>query len=144
MHQAFTIYFFKDKERTNNEIVETDNTEYQTGLPGLKSHMPRDEQITLRERIENDLIAFGEFQANDIVQNSISYDDFVDVQPGNIGHETSKSPNKGIKKPTKSGSFGSSGRTPGSQAFFEESGEDFPIDMQDGFRLSLFNRDKQQ
>ena len=79
MRQAFTIYFFQDKDRMNNEIVETDSLELSTGLPGLKSHMPRDELQVLRERIENDLVAFGEFQASDIVQNSISYDDFVDV-----------------------------------------------------------------
>ena len=62
MRQAFTIYFFNDKSGANNEIVETDALEYSTGgLPGLKSQMPRDELQVLRERIENDLVAFGEF-----------------------------------------------------------------------------------
>ena len=68
MRQAFTIYFFKDKDRTDssgNEIAET--LDYVESLPGLKSQMPRDELQVLRERIENDLVAFGEFQASDIV-----------------------------------------------------------------------------
>jgi len=40
-------------------------------------------------------------------------------------------------------SFGSTGRTPGSQAFFEEfDGDDLIIDTKDGFRLSLFNKEK--
>ena len=90
--------------------------------------MPRDEHILLQERIENDLIAFGEFQANDLVQNCVSYDDFVDVQPGHIGHEINNFTPFTIKRQAKSSSFGSSGRTPGSQAFFEETGDDFPID----------------
>lgn len=33
--------------------------------------MPRGEYDILMERIENDLVAFGEFQASEIVQNSI-------------------------------------------------------------------------
>jgi len=80
----------------------------------LKSLIPRDEHILLRERIDNDLIAFGEFQASDLVQNCVNYDDFVDVQPGHLGHENTSPTPFDIKKKAKSGSFGSSGRTPGS------------------------------
>ena len=43
--------------------------------------MPRGEYDILMERMENDLVAFGEFQASEIVQNSICQDDFIDVEP---------------------------------------------------------------
>ena len=45
------------------------------------SEMPRGEYEMLMDRIENDLVAFGEFQASEIVENSICRDDFVDVEP---------------------------------------------------------------
>lgn len=38
---------------------------------GLLSEMPKGEYESLMERIENDLVAFGEFQAKEIVQNSV-------------------------------------------------------------------------
>lgn len=43
--------------------------------------MPQDEYSSLMSRIENDLVAFGEFQADEIVQNSICQEDFIDVEP---------------------------------------------------------------
>jgi len=43
--------------------------------------MQKCEYDVLMERIENDLVAFGEFQASEIVQNSICQDDFIDVEP---------------------------------------------------------------
>ena len=48
---------------------------------GLLSEMPRGEYESLMERIENDLVAFGQFEASEIVQNSLCQDDFVDVEP---------------------------------------------------------------
>jgi len=48
---------------------------------GLMAEMPQDEYSMLTSRIENDLVAFGEFQAGEIVQNSICQEDFIDVEP---------------------------------------------------------------
>jgi hypothetical protein len=36
----------------------------------------------LRQRIDHDLVAFGEFQASDIVQNSVCQADFTNIEPG--------------------------------------------------------------
>ena len=37
----------------------------------------RSEQDILRERIEKDLIAFGDFSSDDLMSNSINPDDFM-------------------------------------------------------------------
>jgi len=38
---------------------------------GLMAEMPRGEYEVLMDRIENDLVAWGEFQASELVENGI-------------------------------------------------------------------------
>ena len=66
MNQSFTIYFFKEKANDKEEEEKS-----KTQMIGLLSEMPKGEYESLMERIENDLVAFGEFQAKEIVQNSV-------------------------------------------------------------------------
>lgn len=61
------------------------------------SVMPRSEYDNLIHRIENDLVAFGEFQASEIVQNSICQDDFIDVEP-RLTQNDSNSVGPGIQR----------------------------------------------
>ena len=69
MNQAFTIYFFRENSSESQEAEEAKTTA--SNSLGLLSEIPRSEYDVLIERIENDLVAFGEFQAGEIVQNSI-------------------------------------------------------------------------
>ena len=82
MNQSFIIYFFRENEldasTADTTIISTQsNEEYKSngGFYGQKKsllgQMPQDEYSSLMSRIENDLVAFGEFQADEIVQNSI-------------------------------------------------------------------------
>lgn len=41
----------------------------------------RSEQDILYERINNDLVAFGEFTANDLIENSVFKQDFLVLEP---------------------------------------------------------------
>ena len=66
MNQAFTIYFFRDQHQgennngTNSAQEEEEKKSYQQGI-GIMSEIPRGEYEVLMERMENDLVAFGEF-----------------------------------------------------------------------------------
>lgn len=58
MNQAFTIYFFKEKNPISAQNEEQKSARQATGL---MPEMPRCEYDVLMDRIENDLVAFGEF-----------------------------------------------------------------------------------
>ena len=102
MNQAFTIYFFRDQNPqsenngANGQEEEEEKKSYQQSI-GIMSEIPRGEYEVLMERIENDLVAFGEFQASEIVQNSICQDDFIDVEP-RLTQNSSTSTGPGISK----------------------------------------------
>ena len=77
MNQAFTIYFFRSKHsrKSSSDLQEAatrieteEEEEHKEYKPlGIMSEMPRAEYDVLMERIENDIVAFGEFQADEIV-----------------------------------------------------------------------------
>ena len=94
MNQAFTIYFFRDNSgnqgsssaqdqqnnskgttRVSSGEGEEEPTEEQEEVKsyvnrsplGIMATMPRPEYDVLMDRIQNDLVAFGEFQASEIV-----------------------------------------------------------------------------
>ena len=52
-------------------------------MPRIKSSIPRDEHVHLKERIKNDLVVYGEFKASEIISNSICQDDFIDIDDSN-------------------------------------------------------------
>lgn len=79
MNQSFTIFFFR--ESSNAATAEESKNDANRTRAGILSQMPQDEYMTLMQRIDNDLVAFGEFQANEIVSNSVCQDDFIDVEP---------------------------------------------------------------
>ena len=41
----------------------------------------KSEQEILNERINNDLVAFGEFSAYDLIENSVHKLDFLELEP---------------------------------------------------------------
>jgi hypothetical protein len=42
----------------------------------------RSEYEIFQERIEKDLVAFGNFSANDIINNSVYQEEFTNLEPG--------------------------------------------------------------
>lgn len=40
------------------------------------------ESEIFRKRIENDLVAVGNFSANDLINNSVDQDEFTNLEPG--------------------------------------------------------------
>ena len=94
---------------------------------GLIGQMPKGEYEVLMDRIQNDLVAFGEFQAGEIVSNSICQNDFIDVEP----------------RLTQSDSSGGDSRRVAKNASFLEDNS-FEFDVSGGFKLSLFNKHKTQ
>ena len=81
MSQEFQIYFFQeDKEK----VLQEEEEEQKSNLIGIKSSMPRDEFVYLKERINNNLFVMGEFLARDIVSNSVCQDDFTDIDQSNV------------------------------------------------------------
>ena len=66
---------------------------FPNGMPiGLM--MTMSDMEVLRQRIDSDLVAFGEFQASDIIQHSICQSDFTNIEPG-----TSQSYQDSTQKP---------------------------------------------
>jgi hypothetical protein len=74
LQQKFKIYFFKRQ-------VETSNQDQDLNMP--LGRMQLDDAEILRRRIESEIVAMGEFQAEDLVRNAANQADFTDVEPRN-------------------------------------------------------------
>ena len=76
LHQSFTIYFFKREfglqSETSSELAKPD-------LPQAK--MQLDDSEILRQRIASEVVAMGEFTAEDLVSHATHSSDFTDVEP---------------------------------------------------------------
>ena len=80
----------------------------------------RSESDILKERLENDMVAQGDFTAIDLMGNSVNPDDFIKLD---------NAPTAGIKRPTPEAL----------QSALEKQDEE---DSRTGFKLHLYNKDK--
>jgi hypothetical protein len=74
LNQSFKVYFLKDSADYRQSSAQQDTLSQLMMSP--ISDM-RSEQDILRERIEKDLVAFGDFSSDDLMSNSINPDDFM-------------------------------------------------------------------
>ena len=77
MTQSFKVYFLKDsKDYSKVQMLNSSK-------PNIL--MPMSDMYTeydlLNERLQNDLVAFGEFTANDLIENSVFQQDFLELEP---------------------------------------------------------------
>lgn len=86
--QDFQVYFFKDSE------------DYTPSTAGIASDM-RSEQDILRYRIENDLVAYGNFSAQDIINHCLLPEEFENIEPGLFEQKTAKSKFTNLKEAKK-------------------------------------------
>ena len=74
--QSFKVYFVKDtKDYTSPSRMAVGAADL---LQMPQSDMRSDQDI-MRERIERDLVAFGEFTAKDLMEHSVNPDDFTSL-----------------------------------------------------------------
>ncbi len=74
MNQNFKVYFLRDNEEVKSHLPpELDSG---TLLTAPISDM-RSERDILIDRIENNMVAYGEFNSNDLMHHSVNPDDFL-------------------------------------------------------------------
>ena len=71
------MYFLKDSQ--NYEQKEKNEDEFQMLMSSMDC---RSEYDILQERIEKDLVAFGNFSASDIINHSVYQEEFTHLEPG--------------------------------------------------------------
>ena len=76
------MYFLKDS-RDYSTIFDKKDAESQESLSGMTMvHETRTEAEVFRDRIDQDLVAFGNFSAHDIITHSVYQDEFTHLEPG--------------------------------------------------------------
>lgn len=74
MNQEFSVYFLKDSK---------DYSQYQPYESLVGKFEPINEiahDMDIGERIEKDLVAFGEFSSSDLIYHSVNKDDFTNIE----------------------------------------------------------------
>lgn len=91
LNQSFKVYFLKDNEEYKTSRVPNEELDTASILIQPISDM-RSERDILLDRIQKDMVAYGEFNSNDLMENSVNPDDFVSLD------NTSSGGTQGIKK----------------------------------------------
>jgi len=145
--QDFQVYFLKDS-RDYASMQETNESTI-GGFQVLNDM--RSEAEIFQERVEHDLVAFGNFTANDIINHSMYQEEFTCLEPGLFEHQNRKKQPKNLKEAKKQVQ-GSSQSSQASAKKQGRRGSNLSVENQDeedasdfsGYKLPLFNADRTQ
>jgi hypothetical protein len=76
LNQSFKVYFLRENEEHKSRIPEELDTASMLISPISDMRSERD---ILSDRIDMDMVAYGEFNSNDLMENSVNPDDFISL-----------------------------------------------------------------
>jgi hypothetical protein len=144
MMQDFQVYFLKDS-RDYSEMHGSDAPRgkmQDDGMGGGFQPMGdmRTEQEIFLERIERDLVAYGNFSAQDIIDHSVYQEEFTHLEPGLFDQKKKASQFSNLKEAKKN-----------AQKKKTRAGSSLSVDEEDeslndfmGYKLPLFTADQTQ
>ena len=101
----------------------------------------RTESDIFRDRVERDLIAIGNFSANDIINHSVSQEEFTHLEPGLFDQQKKQSQFSNLKEAKKSRQNQQRMESLSTNLNLENQEEDDSSDFS-GYKLPLFNADR--